>query len=197
MANARFGVAPPPLSKPLLLPPKSVGNRLAEQAGERNNHMATQTALVIDSPVNVSKLYSLDEVSALLDSIHGAIQRRAHQYFEERDSRHGSDLGDWLRAEDEILFASAPLVALLDDQIDIRVDLGGCQLSDLTLGIEPFRMVVVGHTRTDVEEQDSTFFRLVNLPGEIDPLASSAAVHNGCLCVTLPRMQDTHKFILL
>ncbi len=159
--------------------------------------MATQTALVTGSEVTVSTLYSPEEVSALLDSIQGAIQRRAYRFFEERDSHDGSDLEDWLRAEDEMLFAAAPLVTLLDDQIDVRVDLGECQLTGLTIAIDPFRLIVSGHTKTGAENQDNGFFRLVNLPGEIDPLNSSAAVHNACLCVTLPRMQDAHKFILL
>jgi HSP20 family molecular chaperone IbpA len=159
--------------------------------------MATQTALITDSEVSVSTLYSQEEVSALLNSIKGAIQRRAYQLFEERDSHGGSDLGDWLRAEDEILFAAAPLVTLLDDQIDVRVDLGECEITDLTIGIEPFRLVISGDNKTGVENRHNTFFRLVNLPAEIDPLNSSAAVHDACLCVTLARMQDAHKFILL
>ena len=117
--------------------------------------------------------------------------------FEERDPHDGSDLEDWLRAEDEVLFAAGPLVTLLDDRIDVRVDLGECQLTDLTLGIEPFRLVVSGRIKTEVENEDNAFFRLVALPGEIDPFDSSAAVYNACLCVTLPRMQDTQKCILL
>jgi HSP20 family molecular chaperone IbpA len=177
--------------------PGFIGYRLAQQAGERNFHMATQTALVIDSEVNVSTIYSQEEVSALSDSIKGAIQRRAYQFFEERDSQGGSDLGDWLRAEDEILFSAAPLVTLLDEQIDVRVDLGEWQLSDLTVGIEPFRMVVSGLTKTEVENQNHAFFRVVNLPTEIDPLNSSAAINNACLCVTLRRMQEARKSILL
>ena len=100
-------------------------------------------------------------------------------------------------AEDEVLFAAGPLVTLLDDRIDVRVDLGECQLTDLTLGIEPFRLVVSGRIKTEVENEDNAFFRLVALPGEIDPFDSSAAVYNACLCVTLPRMEDAHKCILL
>jgi hypothetical protein len=38
---------------------------------------------------------------------------------------------------------------------------------------------------------------VTNLPAEIDPLNSAAAVHNACLCITLPRMKDAHKCILL
>ena len=159
--------------------------------------MATQTTPVTDSEVNVTIFHSQEEVSALLDSIEDAIQRRAYRFFEQRGPLDGSDLGDWLRAEDEVLFAARPLATLLDDRIDVRVDLGECQLTDLTLGIEPFRLVVSGHSRTEVENQDSAFFRLVTLPGEIDPFDSSAAVYNACLCVTLPRMQDAHKCILL
>jgi len=159
--------------------------------------MATQTALVIDSEVNVSIIYSQEEVSALLDSMEDAIQRRAYQLFEERKSRDGSDLEDWLRAEDEILFAKGPLVTLLDDQIDVRIDLGERQFTSLTLGIEQFRIVVTGSTKTEGESGDNCFFRLVTLPGQIDPSNSSAAVYNACLCVTLPRMQDTQKCILL
>jgi len=186
-----------PHAKLLFLPPRFIGDRLAKQAGERNHHMATQTALVTDSEINISILHSREELSALLDSIEDAIQRRAYQFFQERDPHDGSDLGDWLRAEDEILFAAGPLVTLVDDRIDVRVDLGECQLTHLTLGIEPFRLVVSGRTKTEVENEDNAFFRLVALPGEIDPFDSSAAVYNACLCVTLPRMQDTHKCILL
>ena len=159
--------------------------------------MATQTAPVTDSEVKVTILHSQEGVGALLESIQDAIQRRAYQLFEERDPHDGSDLEDWLQAEDEVLFAAGPLVTLLDDRIDVRVDLGECQLTDLTLGIEPFRLVVSGRIKTEVENEDNAFFRLVALPGQIDPFDSSAAVYNACLCVTLPRMQDAHKCILL
>ena len=185
------------IKPPCFLACNFIGDRLAEQARERNYHMATQTALVIDSEVNVSIIYSQEEVSALLDSMEDAIQRRAYQLFEERKSRDGSDLEDWLRAEDEILFAKGPLVTLLDDQIDVRIDLGERQFTSLTLGIEQFRIVVTGSTKTEGESGDNCFFRLVTLPGQIDPSNSSAAVYNACLCVTLPRMQDTQKCILL
>ena len=159
--------------------------------------MATQTAPVTDPKVNVTIFHSQEEVTALLDSIQDVIQRRAYHFFEERDPHDGSDLGDWLRAEDEVLFAARPLATLLDDRIDVRVDLGEYQLTDLTLGIEPFRLVVSGRTKTEVENEDNAFFRLIALPGEIDPFDSSAAVDNASLCVTLPRMQDARKCILL
>ena len=127
--------------------------------------MATHTAPVADSQVKVTIFHSQEEVGTLLESVQDAIQRRAYQLFEERDPHDGSDLEDWFRAEDEVLFAAGPLVTLLDDRIDVRVDLGECQLTDLTLGIEPFRLVVIRRTKTEVENENNAFFRLVTLPG--------------------------------
>ena len=115
--------------------------------------MATQTAPVTDSEEKVTIFHSQEEVGALLDSIQDAIQKRAYQLFEERGPDDGSDLEDWLRAEEEVLFAVGPLVTLLNDRIDVRLDLGECQLTELTLGIEPFRLVVSGRIKTEVKNE--------------------------------------------
>jgi hypothetical protein len=94
-------------------------------------------------------------VSALLNSIQGAIQRRAYQYFEERDAEHGAT---W-----EIGSSAAPLVTFRDDQIDVWAELGEYRLSDLTLGIERFRIVVSGLIKTEVESKDRLQLRSVSV----------------------------------
>ena len=181
--------------RPVALP--SAGKRAFDRQGVYNNRRGQHGGLVFIYSFQKCQRRSKQKVSGtLLESVQDAIQRRAYQLFEERDPHDGSDSEDWFRAEDEVPFAAGPLVTLQDDRIDVRVDLGECQLTDLTLGIEPFRLVVSRRTKTEVENENNAFFRLVTLPGEIDPLNSSVTVFDACLC-HMPRTQDVYKFILL
>lgn len=135
-----------------------------------------------------------------IDAITDLIRRRAYALFENRDRERGSDVrgsdvGDWLQAEREMLWM--PLSELVDEGVAFRarVALPGFDAKDVQVSAMPDALVIqAGATHTHendlvcfCEFSRNEVFRRLDLPASIDVDNVSASLDKGILQVTAPK----------
>jgi len=111
------------------------------------------------------------------------IRERAHQIFVERGSRDGSDLEDWLSAENELIWK--PAVSVSEHEDEFVADLDTWELTADQLEIKAAGNVVL--LRTKAAETGRRLFCQVEFPAEIASGKLRADYRQGSLNITLRR----------
>ena len=73
-----------------------------------------------------------------------AIARRAYELFEARAQEHGHDWEDWFQAESELLRPVSVSMSETNEQISVRANVLGFEQDELSVGIEPRRLTILG-----------------------------------------------------
>lgn len=142
-------------------------------------------------PVN-----TVDDISFQIGELSSRIAQRAYDYFDARGGQHGDDLGDWLRAEEELVYRAPFHSQEQEDRIDLEVDLPQSDRQALQLSVEPRRLLVRSAPDTadhDPEEPSSThqhtpiLFQVIDLLFEIDVGNVTATMTEGNLRVIFPK----------
>jgi HSP20 family molecular chaperone IbpA len=126
------------------------------------------------------------------------IARRAYEIFERRGAVHGHDLDDWLWAESEVLYPCRHELEDLPEALVLKAEMPGDFTADeLELSIEPRRLMVSGNRIVDAiygdqrgghfERIPERIFHVHELPVEIDPSRTTAALQAGTLEVIMPK----------
>jgi HSP20 family molecular chaperone IbpA len=105
------------------------------------------------------------------------IRERAYTIYDSRSpDAPGSEYEDWLRAERELF--EVPDVEIQDEGEEIRLSVSTEAAVDrpLTIAVEPTQVTLLGHRMADGQ---MNLFRLVNLPGPVDPARATAEVRRG------------------
>lgn len=130
--------------------------------------------------------------------IHDLIARRAYEIFEQRGRVHGSDIGDWLWAESELLRPCRHELKELPEAFILKAEMpGGVAAAELELSAEPRRLMISGEGKVEAlcvdadgthsERMPERIFRIHELPGEIDPSRTVANVCGKVLEVVMPK----------
>jgi HSP20 family molecular chaperone IbpA len=135
----------------------------------------------------------LEHVEAITDSI----RKRAFNIFQNRNGENGSDLGDWLQAERDVVWS--PASELVDDgkEFKARIVLPGFDANDIQVSAMPDALVIQAdatHTHEGksgnvcfCEFSEKKLFRRLDLPASVDVDKVTASVDKGILQVTAPK----------
>ena len=120
-----------------------------------------------------------------------AIARRAYELFELRGGEHGHDWEDWFRAESEILRPVSVAFSEMDGHSSVCVNVLGFKPDELTVSVEPRRIMVLGQKQINLTESElaaeyirsfpDQIMRVIDLPIEIDPANTIIEIHEGML----------------
>lgn len=133
--------------------------------------------------------------STIIDP-HGEIERRAYELYQARSSEEGSALGDWLRAESEILRPMPVEVIEDDDVVMIKANVLGFWSDELRVAIEQNVITIVGKKvvepqpgdkPTYMELEPDAIFRRIHLPMAVIPESAGATLNGGWLDITIQR----------
>jgi len=132
-----------------------------------------------------------------MNAITDEIRQRAFGLFEGRGRTIGMDLGDWLQAEQEVVWSPASELVEKKDDFCARLALPGFDAKDLEVTATPNALIVQAesaHTH-ESEEGDVCFcefsrkklFRRLDLPSEIDVNKVTASLDKGILEIDAPK----------
>ena len=134
-----------------------------------------------------------------MEEIQQEIARRAYALFEARGSEHGHAFDDWAAAEAELLAPVAIEGNESADKLEVTAEVPGFNEKEIEVAVEPRRLFLSGkqektnaanHADTQVtERQAKMFFRVIDLPAEIDTAQAKARFKDGRLTLTLPRLK--------
>ena len=135
-----------------------------------------------------------DSLTDDLDRLHGLIQRRAYEIFQSRDGRTGSDLDDWLLAEQELVLRPAIELRQRDGHIELDAIVTSGDPTDLDVRVGPQDILISSRTDSRREIREAgvhvdeigahTLFGSVHLPIRIDPTTVEAEWRDGLLHLT-------------
>jgi HSP20 family molecular chaperone IbpA len=135
------------------------------------------------------------EIEALEDAIHRRIAERAYSYFEESGYVHGNDLGNWLKAEREILNNNLE-VRESGSWLAINASLPSVEAENVQIYVERCRVIVRAERKGEGEKLDlkkahggrrDEVFLLANLSAETDPATASASLKDGKLTLMVQK----------
>lgn len=133
-----------------------------------------------------------------LEALNRTIAQRAFDLFVQRGGWNGQDLGDWFRAESELVKPVPIEVSESDDSYTIRAEVPGFDAKTLTVRAEPNAVCIHGKKEQKKEEKKgkevtysevsaSTLCRRIELDNSINPDKVSAHLTNGVLELTVPK----------
>ncbi len=143
------------------------------------------------------ELVGFDELFEHAQELHDSIAKRAYELFEHDGYEPGRDLEHWLNAEKETLHAVAVELMETDDALTLRAEVPGFRGEDLKLSVEPRRLAISGKRETHEEKKSrrtiyqehlsKQICRSLELPIEIDPSQTKAAIEDGVLEISMPK----------
>ena len=144
-------------------------------------------------PVKQSSGELLEE----FDSIYDSIARRAFELFEGNGRWLGNDLGDWVRAEAEVLHPVHLELRESDDSFTVEAELPGFTVKDLEVNVEPRCLKIAGKRETNEEAKKGKvirseccadqILRIIDLPADVDTSKVNATMKDGILTIDLPK----------
>jgi HSP20 family molecular chaperone IbpA len=127
-----------------------------------------------------------------IDEVIENVRRRAYELFEQRSHRNGSDLDDWLRAEEELLFPAKCVVRQEPDRYKVSVSIPGFTGTDLKVYTLGDRLVVSGDVteksaskHSSIEERRRVFYQCTLPPGSLVN-AMTAEIEHETLNINIP-----------
>jgi len=131
------------------------------------------------------------------NSILEQISRRAYEIFEGHGQAFGRDLEDWFQAERELLHPVHIQLSETGDALAVKAEVPGFNEKELSINVEPSRLVITGNRETKKEETKgqtiysetcaNEIMRVVELPTEVEVDKVTATLKNGILELTLPK----------
>ena len=130
-----------------------------------------------------------------------AIAKRAFELFQKRGYKFGHELEDWFKAEKELLKKVPIDIKEMDGNLNIRAEVPGFTADNLKVSVEPTRVTIKGETEEKSEKKDdgtvysewksNKIFRTFDLPFAVEADKATAAIKDGVLTLTIPKMAET------
>jgi HSP20 family molecular chaperone IbpA len=172
---------------------------LAEKFGKLGlfgNPQATTAMQPTKGAVPIRQPISSD-LSERIQRLYGAIARRAFEIFENNGRWIGNELGDWFRAESELLHPVHVEMTETDGALGVRAEVPGFEAQELEIDVEPRRLTLSGnHEAREEAKKGKTIYsdrcarqilRRVELPADVDASRASATLKDGILSINLPK----------
>ena len=142
-----------------------------------------------------------DSIADQLEHVHQRIARRAYDLFRSRDG-WGDAFGDWLSAEQELVWKPAVEVREHNGAFAIVAALPGVDAKDISVDITPHEVVIKAateHSHTEdkgrvhcCEFTAGQVFRSLAFPKAVDAAKAKAEYRNGMLKITAPIAPEAH-----
>ena len=162
------------------------------QAGGKSR--ASQAGLATTVP----RFVEPQAIYAHINELYDAIACRAFELFEGDGKISGRDLDHWFRAEGELLHPVHVQIRESDDAIIVDAEVPGFSANELTLSLEPCRLTISGKKQSSGEERkgnvlysercSNELLRSVELPVEVNVSHATAALNDGILELTAPKL---------
>jgi HSP20 family protein len=161
--------------------------------------MAEKTAVAVQTAREPTAVKSpnFENLAERVNSMFGAISRRAYEIFEGSGCAPGREFENWFQAERELLHPVHIQVNESEEALDIRAEVPGFGEKDLEVSVEPRRLVISGKRETNKEENkgkavysefcSDQILRVVDLPAEVETDKVVASLKNGVLELRLPK----------
>ncbi len=162
-------------------------------------------AIVIRPPKKRSFFGSgfAEKVHHEMKSIHDEIERAAFELFQQRGSKGGASLEDWLRAEASVLKPVAFSIKEENDHLTVIADVPGFSMDELKIRVEGQRLHICGRSGKSgtserrSEGRTSAVVRKIRcniaLPAAVKSDEASATLDKGVLTLLLPKAQPVKE----
>lgn len=138
---------------------------------------------------------TVGDISSQIGELSSQIARRAYERFEARGAQSGEDLGDWLQAEEELMYRVPFHSREQVDQIELKLDVSQSKAQDIHLSVEPRRLLIKSEAHAangEAEENDThkrtrILFQVIDFPFEVDVENVTATLDQGAVTVTFPK----------
>jgi len=131
------------------------------------------------------------------NSIFEEISRRAYEIFQGHGQALGRDLEDWFQAERELLHPVHIQLSEAGEALEIKAEVPGFSEKELSINVEPTRLVITGKRETKKEETTGKtiysetcadeIMRVIELPATVETEKVTAMLKNGILELSLPK----------
>jgi HSP20 family protein len=150
-----------------------------------------------DSPKHITPKKAETHVKRM-NAMFDTISRRAFELFESNGRILGHDVEDWFKAETELFHPLHINVTATGEAVEVRAEVPGLNEKELEISVEPRRLTILGKRETAKEEKkgkivysetcSNQVFRVVDLPVEVVADKAEAALKNGMLQLTIPKV---------
>ena len=137
-----------------------------------------------------------------MEDTFNALTRRAYETFESNGRVFGRGLENWFQAERELLHPVPVNITESDESFEVKAEVPGFNEKEVEIGVQPRRLTITGKRETKKEEKKGKtvcaescadeILRMVDLPAEIETDKVTAALKNGVLELTLPKVAKAH-----
>jgi HSP20 family molecular chaperone IbpA len=148
------------------------------------------------APVRLS-VSTVGNINPQVGELSSQIARRAYERFEARGGQSGEDLGDWLQAEEELVYRVPFHSREQDNQIELELDVSQSEAQEIHLSVEPRRLLIQSEAHAPNGEADESatqkrtriLFQVIDLPFEVDVDEVTATLDQGVVTVIFPKQQ--------
>ena len=138
-----------------------------------------------------------------MQQTYDAIARRAFEIFDNNGRWLGNELGDWFRAESELLQPVRLEMTESNDSLTVRAEVPGFNTKELEINVDPHTLTISGkHEGQEESKKGKTIYseryaneilRVVDLPAEVDSSKVSATLKDGILNIELPKAAQAKR----
>ena len=146
-------------------------------------------------PIRKSKSM-FDEIERMRDRV----MRRAYEIFSSNGGIFGSDIGDWLQAERELVWKPAIELDEKDNEFRLEIAAPGVDPKDIDIEVTPEDILVRADVHHEHKEKkgevyacefaSGNLFRSIHLPKKIDADKVKAEFKNGMLTLKAPVAEE-------
>jgi HSP20 family molecular chaperone IbpA len=153
--------------------------------------------------ISITRIHDQEAASSALlaetEQTLQSIRRLAFEHFEQRGQCLGNDLGDWFRAEREVLWKPHSEMFENDSAIVLRVAVPGFDQRSIQVTAAPYTLTIQAtdtHSHQGLEarlrfcEFGQKLFRCFDLSTRIDPKTVSATLDRGILEVVASKAKQ-------
>ncbi len=155
------------------------------------------TAVQIAKEPTNPKPLTFENVLDRANAIFEAISRRAYEIFEGNGCASGHDLDQWFQAEKELLHPVHVELKESEDALSIKAEVPGFSEKELSINLEPHRLVISGRRETKKEEKKGKtvysemcadqIMRVIELPAEVQAEKATATLKDGIVELSAPK----------
>jgi HSP20 family molecular chaperone IbpA len=141
----------------------------------------------------------INKAKSILHEIEGMQNRimlRAYEIFEATGHGPGSDLENWLQAEQELFRRPSIELRETDNEFLVSIALPGIGAKDVSIQVTPEDLLVKGETHHEHKEEkervhicefgSGSIFRTIHFPKKVDPDKVKGEFKDGIISLKLP-----------
>ena len=137
-----------------------------------------------------------DSVFDRLEELRRRIEQRAYELFRHRGGASADPVGDWLTAEQELVWKPAVELREKNGTFTVLAALAGVEPKNVSIDMTADELIIeaeTSHTHSETEGHvhrceftSGRLFRSVHFPKPVDPAKAKAEFRHGLLTVTVP-----------